>query len=69
MHAHVQNHVRWCMAAIVWCEDSLALGMRSLESLNQALGVLHHWNSDMSLAGGDDEDIDAKIAAACLYIC
>ena len=57
------------MAAIVWCEDSLALGMRSLESLNQALGVLHHWNSDMSLAGGDDEDIDAKIAAACLYIC
>ena len=43
--------------------------MRSLESLNQALGVLHHWKSDMSVSGTDEDDIDAKIAAACLHRC
>ena len=42
--------------------------MKSLESLNQALGVLHHWSSDMSLTGDDESDIDAKIAAACLHV-
>ena len=40
--------------------------MRSLESLNNAVGVLHGWDSSMSLDDLDEEALDARIQVAGL---
>ena len=39
--------------------------MRSLESLNEAVGVLHAWDSSMSLEDLDEAELDSRILAAC----
>ena len=42
--------------------------MRSLESLNQAVGVLHSWGSAMSAGeDGEEVDIDARIEVPHLH--
>ena len=43
--------------------------MRSLDSLNNAVGALHRWRSNMSLDDLSEQEIDHRLVATCLYSC
>ena len=63
-HVHPAVHQCLLQSHFLGCTGS----MQSLESFNRALGVLHNWDSSMSLDDVGESELDARIAAACLHL-